>query len=38
MQRILNESKCSIPYLKANVRDIVDRLLRDHKGDAVGKN
>jgi hypothetical protein len=38
VQRILEESGHGVPSLKADVRDMADKLLRDRGGDAVGKN
>jgi hypothetical protein len=35
---ILNKSNCGISSLKADVQDIADKLLREHSGNAVGKN
>ena len=38
VQRILEESLRGIPPLKANVRDMADRLLRERGGKPTGKN
>ena len=35
---ILKESNCRLPPLKADVQDMADKLLRERRGDAVGKN
>jgi hypothetical protein len=38
MQRILKKSKRGVPSLKANVRDIANKLLRERSRKPVGKN
>jgi hypothetical protein len=38
IQRILKESLRRIPPLKAHVRDIANRLLRERSGKPIGKN